>query len=82
LGDLLIFNPENSLLIFLPVEVNLRFINLLLASESVIFRALSVGARKYYLKDKMKRKKLNAVVVPIRATPRLPAGKWTLSIDS
>jgi len=34
------------------------------------------------LKTKTKHKKLNAVVVPIRATPRLPAGKWTLSIDS
>ena len=34
------------------------------------------------MKTKTKHKKLNAVVVPIRATPRLPAGKWTLSIDS
>jgi hypothetical protein len=34
------------------------------------------------LKSKMKRKKLNAVVVPIRAIPRVRAGKWTLNIDS
>jgi hypothetical protein len=34
------------------------------------------------LKKRMKRKKLNAVVVPVRAVPPRPAGKWTLSTDS
>ena len=33
------------------------------------------------MQKKMKSKKLNAVAVPLRSTPRLPAGKWTLSID-
>ncbi len=34
------------------------------------------------MQKKMKRKKLNAVAKPLRAVPRVPAGKWTLSIDS
>lgn len=34
------------------------------------------------MNKRMKRKKLNVVVVPVRAIPRVPAGKWTLSIDS
>jgi hypothetical protein len=34
------------------------------------------------LQKNMKRKKLNAVAVPLRAVPRVPAGKWTLSIES
>jgi len=82
LDDLLIFNLDSSLLFFLPSEVNLLFINPLWHRKALYFVRCEMRPRKYYLKTTTKRKKLNVKVVPIRASPRLPAGKWTLSIDS
>ncbi len=34
------------------------------------------------MNKKVKRKKINASVKPLRAVPRLPAGKWTSTLDS
>src|SRR5205823_10338036 len=50
--------------------------------KALYFVRCEMRPRKYYLKTTTKRKKLNVKIVPIRASPRLPAGKWTLSIDS
>jgi hypothetical protein len=51
LGDLLIFNPANSRLIFLLLEVNLLFIEDAPASESVIFRAILAEAEEIVLEE-------------------------------
>jgi hypothetical protein len=50
--------------------------------ETVIFHESADTGSDIRMNKKVRHKKLNASVKPAKAVPKIPAGKWTSTIDS